>query len=241
MSYAIVTPIWKECLTDAEFQNIAYTCSKVSDVDHYFIFPIGMNLEYYKKNFKNCLFKGFDPSSFKNIQNYNRLMLTSSFYKAFETYKGIVICQTDAIMLRALPERVFDFDYLGAPWMTPFRLNRARILGWRKFGWLLSILYIGELVFVGNGGLSWRKIDAFLNIEKHIKNSRISNPAINEDLVISYLGAKGLLNIPSRLVAEKVFVECDAVKMLNFDQVVGFHALEKFNPDLRKTILTTFS
>lgn len=240
MSYAIVTPIWKESLTDGEFRNVAFTYKNVFDVDHYFIYPSGMNLKYYADNFKDSRFIAFGASNFENVASYSRLMLTSDFYRSFDAYKGIVICQTDAIMLRGIPDSVLDFDYIGAPWCRPFRLNRARILGWRRIGWLLSKLGIGELVYVGNGGLSWRRVNAFRDIEEHMRNCCIQNSVINEDLVVAYLGARGLLDIPSPQLANDIFVEGGALKLLDHSGVVGFHALEKFNPDLLKLILKDF-
>jgi hypothetical protein len=240
MSYAIVTPIWKESLTDGEFRNVSYTFGNIFNIDRYFVHPAGMSLKYYTNTFRGARFIAFEESYFENVSSYSRLMLTSDFYRAFDAYMGIVICQTDAIMLRGIPDYVMDFDYVGAPWCRPFRLNRERIIGRRRLGWLLSKLNVGELVYVGNGGLSWRRVKAFLDIEKHMRTCRIQNSVINEDLLIAYLGARGLLDIPSPQLANDIFVEEAASNMVDSSRVIGFHALEKFNPDLLKLILKDF-
>jgi len=236
VNYAIVTPIWKESLTDSELRHVSFTHKNVDGVDHYFAHPVGMNLTYYKERFASGKYHAFDSYYFQSVSAYSKLMLTNDFYCAFDAYEAIVICQTDAFMLRGVPENVMEFDYIGAPWPTPFRLNRPRIEGNRRIGWLLSKLNIGKLVYVGNGGLSWRRIDAFRQIEGHLRRNGIRNPAINEDLVIAYLAAHNYLKVPTSQVAEGIFVEGNATNLSSCSGMVGFHALEKFNPKLMELI-----
>ena len=237
MNYAIVTPVWKPVLDKGETENVSFSLDNAGSVAHYFVHPASLDVAHYRRAYPNSDFIALDDRHFKSIPAYSRMMLTNGFYLPFRGHEGIVICQTDAVMLSALPGHVANFDYLGAPWRRPFRLNRARVEGRRRLGWVLATMGVGQLAHVGNGGLSWRRIQPFCSVEQLLVRAGVRRPSINEDLIVAYLGARGLLRIPAADVARAVFMEEDAAGLTDIPAVAGFHALDKFNPLLRAKLM----
>ena len=91
----------------------------------------------------------FENKFFKNIAGYNKLMLDLHFYSTFKNYKFMLICQLDALVLSNNLQFWVDqnYDYVGAPW----------------------VVEDGESIYfdsMGNGGLSLRKIDKFIEVLK---------------------------------------------------------------------------
>jgi len=104
----------------------------------------------------------FDDSYFNNIKSYNKLMLSEEFYKRFSDFKFILVHQLDAYLFK--DELDFwcdqDYDYIGAPWLRDERFL-VKIFRSKK-------VKKRDIIFnkVGNGGLSLRKVDTFLEITK---------------------------------------------------------------------------
>ncbi len=113
----------------------------------------------------------FAPHFFQGIHSYNRLMLSAEFYQRFTQYDYMLIHQTDVFLFRNDLEQWCQqgYTYIGAPWLIkrkykglgrillylraiPHRLQR------RPF---LPLDFGGK---VGNGGLSLRHINDFLQV-----------------------------------------------------------------------------
>ena len=65
-------------------------------------------------NFKKIYFKKY---YFESIDNYNKLCMSSEFYKQFSSYEYILICQLDVIVLsKKFLNNIFDrkISYIGA-------------------------------------------------------------------------------------------------------------------------------
>jgi len=117
----------------------------------------------------------FPDSDFRSVADYNRLMLSRSFYERFATYRYILIHQLDAFVFRDELAHWCqqDFDYIGAPWMARWALESSW-LDWFKAprGWLArrlsnrsgTWLRYATVNQVGNGGFSLRKVQAFLDV-----------------------------------------------------------------------------
>jgi hypothetical protein len=96
--------------------------------------------------------KKFNDRYFGSIQAHRDLILSEGFYRAFASYKFILIYHLDALVfsdqLRYWCD--MDFDFIGAPWVrhkdTPY------------YG---MPYYEGK---VGNGGFALKKVDSFLRI-----------------------------------------------------------------------------
>lgn len=172
----VIIPIYRQNPTVEDLISISRTFSVLKDYDITFIHPRKLNTEAYH-TFENANFLAFDDVFFKNIEGYNKLMLGSFFYESFEK-EYILICQTDAFIFKDDLKNWCqkNYDYIGAPWIRskdkiPFLkliwdkviynikalINYKNNQKWQKDK---SLMY-NE---VGNGGLSLRKREKFIEI-----------------------------------------------------------------------------
>lgn len=105
------------------------------------------------------------------IAGYNQMMLSREFYEMFADYEYILICQTDAWIFRDELEQWCDagYDYVAAPWPKRKIYDKPFIRHWLKLRRFLfksdkRILRQQGFNKVGNGGLSLRRVEAFINI-----------------------------------------------------------------------------
>ena len=105
----------------------------------------------------------------RGIVGYNEMMLSREFYEMFSDYDYILICQTDAWIFRDELIEWCDtgYDYVAAPWPKRKFYNRAVVRLWlaMRRRLLLSdkrILRQQGFNKVGNGGLSLRRVEAFI-------------------------------------------------------------------------------
>jgi len=152
---AIVIPIYKEFsdLDDAEKISLMQTCSILPAHDICFVTHKKININAYISNIplgiKTEIFI-FDESYFADIAGYNRLLLGYEFYKPFQMYSHILICQLDVFVFSDMLAHFVkkDYDYIGAPWFEGYNTaqKNSRIIG------------------AGNGGFSLRKVNSFLKV-----------------------------------------------------------------------------
>ncbi len=90
----------------------------------------------------------FDSRYFVSLISYSNLLMSSGFYRRFSRYDYLLIFQTDALILRGDLSTFIRLDkpYFGAPWIDK---NRAT-----------------QKLLIGNGGLSLRKVDYFIEITR---------------------------------------------------------------------------
>jgi Protein of unknown function (DUF5672) len=157
----VVIPIYKKQLNEFEVQSVEQCIKVLSEYVLHFIYPEGLNLDFYKKKFPRILhYIFFDEYYFKNLSSYNRLMLSVSFYSAFKKYLYMLVYQTDCYVFR---DDLFlwsskGYDYIGGIWFDDYHGNP----------------YSGAKIwYPGNGGLSLRKIKkikSLLSSKRPIKN-----------------------------------------------------------------------
>lgn len=158
-SCAVIIPIYKSQLTDFERRNIRISLTNLNLSDLYLVSPENLNID------KNILELGpfksikFSDDNFTSISSYSRLMLSKKFFNRFENYSHILICQPDAVILK--PELNYwinqPYDYLGAPWPDGFEL----VLKTKHIPLTEGIKC---KAYVGNGGLSLRRIKSCLDL-----------------------------------------------------------------------------
>lgn len=141
----VVCPIYKNQLNHFEEIAVRNNISKLEKHKFIFIYPKGLNIEYYKKiAFNNASFISLDRSHFHSIRSYNKLILSDLFWNLFKT-EYLLICQTDCWVFRDELHQwiTLSLDYIGAPWHEGFNhpIKGAKIIG------------------VGNGGFSLRHIE----------------------------------------------------------------------------------
>lgn len=148
---AIVIPIHREILDEDDLISLSQLDKKLKDYDKFVIMPEsifeGSWIESSIFGQDDYRFISFKNKYFRSVKSYNKLMLSYDFYNKFRSYKYILINQLDSIILNNnLNEWIsYNYDYVGAPWI----LKTCN-----------GYLHLGS----GNGGLSLRKVDTFLEV-----------------------------------------------------------------------------
>lgn len=160
----VVIPVYKQFndLKEAEKISLIQTYKVLNKYDIYLVTHEFIDIGPYKLN-TDIKFILFNELYFKNISGYNKLLMSKDFYNSFKTYDYMLLCQLDVFIFSDMVDYFTKqkFDYIGAPWFEGFHLasNDSKIIG------------------VGNGGLSLRKINAFistLNIFEPLRNRKMS-------------------------------------------------------------------
>jgi hypothetical protein len=179
---------------------------------------------------------------FRTIDHYNIMMLQPRFYAIFQQFEFILLCQPDAFLINKM-NNIFkeEYDYFGASWPKPYLLSE-------HFGQLLvnrGQWRYGKCTTVsaGNGGLSLRRVNASMEILRFgrtkpywHKIERVRKRKINEDLVFSFLGKQLGFRVPEKVEAEKYFVETNDFDPQCLGELIGFHALEKYQPEKERML-----
>lgn len=131
--------------------------------DIYIVAPENLDLSEYKKIIPRLSVKRINPEWMSSLLNYNKLKLSTFFYKLFSGYKYLLTYELDAFVFKDNLDYWCEknYDYIGAPWFE----------GWddpehQRDG--------NSLVAVGNSGFSLRNIKA---ITKAIKSIYYIDPS----------------------------------------------------------------
>jgi hypothetical protein len=241
-SLAIVTPTFRSNLTAVEFKRISLTLKMNSSFQHFFVIPKSLDIKILRDYFPESRFKKYNDAFFLSKYSYSDLMLSPFFYQSFNNFENILICQLDAFLLRNIEPVLNErFIYLGSAWNPSIFVTQIR-----------SKIYFNRIRFPspfthelqsGNGGLSLRNTTKIFEILKLTKKSKVLNSFINEnrgsneDILIVYLLKKFGIPVIPRTIANKFFIESTSEANYNFAEIYGFHALNKFNPELEKSLL----
>jgi len=172
-SIAILIPIYKDVLTQAEKASlhqvikilgsypILFVCSKNLATDIYKEYCIEFGIEV-----SEIKFIRFNPYYFSSISGYNKLLISYSFYKRFSSFKYVLIYQLDAWVFKDDLQYWCDknYDYIGAPWFE---------------GWVHANAD-SKFIGAGNGGFSLRKISAHLKVLTSFKYLRAPGLFVKE-------------------------------------------------------------
>lgn len=165
---AVVVPLYKESMTEAEAFSFRTTLTVLSKHDIYVICPERLrdyftvlqqntSLEFGVEYFKNEYFSG--------IPGYNNLLMSIDLYRRFGSYEYILIVQTDALVFSDQLNEWCDcnYSYIGAPWFKSQEYPE------------LPLIFLG----VGNGGFSLRKVRDFIRVlssPRYIPNVMVKSP-----------------------------------------------------------------
>lgn len=145
----VVIPIYKNDLDPFEKTSLYYCKHNLNN--HYIlvISPQSLSkdqifLDFLKKEKLKVHY--FEDSFFDGINGYNSLMLNLNFYKTFFNYQYMLIYQLDVLVFsnNLLQWAQKGYDYIGAP--------------------ILTDEDVPSLETFGNGGLSLRKIQTFIDV-----------------------------------------------------------------------------
>lgn len=151
---AIVIPAYKVEISGFEEISFRQVLRLFKKYPIYLAVPQGLELAAYdqiaEQEGQKIQYCFFDPGYFSSVEGYNRLLVSTDFYKKFHNYDYILIHQLDAFVFEDQLEHWMEkgFDYVGAPWLENFAESS------------------GEDAFtgVGNGGLSLRKVKSALKV-----------------------------------------------------------------------------
>lgn len=162
---AIVVPIYNPEVSQQEQIALQHLLVNLPNHHKIAIAPHGLNLS---KQFSDFELKIFPSDYFTSTSSYSKLLLSRSFYEAFQDYEYILIYQLDALVFsNTLTDWCScDLDYIGAPWFKP---NKGPSEGFSR---------------VGNGGLSLRKVASFLRVLDPLRSAAISRPLWKQLLTI---------------------------------------------------------
>jgi hypothetical protein len=151
--HAIVIPIYQKALSQNDLFSIKNAVSVLSRHDVYFVGPthlIGFLHALTAQFERPVRVQTFADRFFGSIDGYNRLMLSSLFYEAFQDYQYILISQTDSLVFRDELDiwAKKSYSYIGAPWFEGFTQPTMPL----------------QLTSVGNGGFSLRNVQDFLRV-----------------------------------------------------------------------------
>ena len=235
---AVVIPIYKKELSKFEWTNLKISLQNLIDHDVYIIAPEHLNLAFVLNKLGKIKIKQFDDKSFSSISNYSKLMLSKEFFSLFNDYSHILICQTDAIVIRQDLQHWLDqpYDYIGAPWPNGYELTI-------KTKHIPLPEGIKCKTYVGNGGLSLRRIVGCTNLMDEFED--IHNEWINhghaEDLfygLVGYLSTE--FRLPNVITAANFSHETEPdfmYSLIGNKLPFGAHGFDKYpNKNLEKFI-----
>lgn len=240
-SVAIVIPVYKSVSTESEKLSLRQCMTVLGKYPVKIIKPQHLEFPELKEEFPNIEYVSFDDNYFKGIDAYNRLMISSDFYKTFADYEFILIYQLDAFVFRDdLSEWCKKgFDYIGAPSLHKEEFDRLPASSKDVFADALS-----SNRFVLNGGLSLRRVSAFL---RYLKIYNLVYPAWvgNEDMLFSQeatrlIPMKLFLKLPTWKEALRFsFEKSPAATFEITDRKLPFacHAWERYDPEFWSTFI----
>jgi hypothetical protein len=235
---AVVVPIYKKELDALEQYSLDYSLATLVGREIFFVGSVELDRHYYFKRYGSIPFVAFNDACFQTITGYNRLLLSTAFYKQFTHYDFILVLQTDAITLR--DELDFwcgqPFDYVGAPWPDGYELfvNAGKFEGGN-----------GRRVraMVGNGGLSLRRVYKCLSLLEEFADivSLFDRTGSSEDLFFSVMGTlSGDFIIPNEMIASRFSLELKPsyYHAVNGGRLpMGSHAWWKYEPEFWRPYL----
>lgn len=232
----VVVPVYQEKLSTKEMNFYNHNCKILCNYHFVLVAPDGLDVSSYINDY-TLEVQYFKSHFFKNISGYNRLMMSDSFYKRFEEYRYMLICQTDALIFKdeLLDWCRKDYDYIGAPWINKPIFLLQYVIVKKGIGYALDMLFRNNLFrAVGNGGLSLRKISSFIEALNLDKNAVKWN--VNEDFYWSFFARikRKPLSKPSAREAALFSIELNPKKLMKKQNNIlpmGIHAWERYDAE----------
>lgn len=211
---AVVIPYYHDQLTELERLSYKNCLEVLKDHPIILVIPEGMLIK--EQPLKNKIIYETVPKQWlESVDSYNRMMLSKEFYGRFEPYRYILIFQLDAFVFSDFLIRFcnYDYDYIGAPWLTGMKYLRTL----EKGVW-----------YVGNGGFSLRKVSAFLDV---LDRTSTNDVDIHEDIFWASCDSTHFrvapFDIALKFAFEKDVRQCYSLN--GCELPFGCHAWEKYD------------
>ena len=230
----VVMVLYKPLLKDFERKNIRLMMKYLSEYNWYFVVPENRKVELPSNDSIQINFIRLNEIYFHSINGYNKLLLSSSFYKLFTNVSDyVLIVQPDVTVVNNFNEKILEHHiiYYGARWANPLQLYP--VFG-RKFSGLFNRLGLSRFSkwrVIGNGGLSIRKVADFVNASSKLHAMLWMD---SEDLYFALQWDLTYLIEYSDL--KDYFIEFQAREKQHIGLEFGYHALDKNNPNFLEKI-----
>ena len=235
-SLLILTPIWKDKLDYNELNNLQISLSFNSEFDHAFFHGKNLDLSFYKLNFPESKYYSFESFEFDTIERYNYLLQSYLFYSSFIDFDYILILQLDALLVKNVsPLLLLNFDYIGAPWDNGYKVP-SLLFQIKIFSLILKKVGFYKKCYVGNGGLSLRKVKIFVKLTHKYKPIKW----LNEDFKFALLIKNNFLTAPNYTESKLFFFEKINTDVNELPDVYGFHAIQKYYPSLYSRLISLY-
>lgn len=233
-SVAIVIPVYRAEFTEAEKASLKQCFHVLSRYPVKLIKPQSLNLKWIADEYNKVEFVSFDDVFFNGVSAYNRLLTSTGFYKVFSDYEFILIYQLDAFVFRDELAEWCErrFDYIGSPSLHQQEFDHLPEGSGQAFAHALSS---GR--FVLNGGLSLRRVPAFI---RYLKIYDRFYPAWkgNEDMLFSQeatrlIPMKLFMKLPTWQEALRFSFEkspAASYELTNHQLPFACHAWERYDP-----------
>ena len=261
----VVIPVYQSSLTAYEQISLDQCLRVLGQHPIILATPRSLDVSYLTNPHPQLQVRAFDDAFFKNVQSYNRLMLSEDYYQTFTDFEYMLIYQLDAFVFRdELTEWCQKgYEYIGAPWLrdrdfadwkdeTVFNIKKKIAI------WLdlkkddgVTPREITSLNGVGNGGFSLRKIPSLLRWIRFYKKKiadyeKIHAHQYNEDVFwgIEINRYFPLISVPDFRTALRFSVEFypeRAIQTYNNGQLpFGCHAWNIHGTDYWRPIFATY-
>lgn len=230
-SIAIVTPLYKKKPSAAELASLAHSFGVLGKRRRFIVAPDALDLYEYGDVLNGCEIIRLEARHFESVATYSRLMLSKHFYQLFDAFDYMLLFQPDSIVFRDELDSWCElgYDYIGAPWPNGLDIHPFSIRFCPLTDSLLYRLYKPIRKYVGNGGLSLRKISTALEtLDRHWLVARNWN--VNEDLFWSIYSRK----VPRVKEASMFSIEQEPSSYYRANGnllPLGCHAWEKYEPE----------
>lgn len=155
--FCIVIPVYKKdlnCVEEVSIQRLNKIVGK-KNYDVYLVCPDSLDTTEYDKYFSKLKIERFADKYFQSTATYSQLCVSYDFYDRFSNYQYMLIYQLDCYIFE---DKIRDwcnkgYDYIGGPILST------------DCGWdTVKKSQKKYQPYVGNGGLSLRKIEVFKEI-----------------------------------------------------------------------------
>jgi len=219
---AVVIPSHTKSLKYNEIVSLKQVRKVLGNFDIYFLLPDSLEIDY---GCSDIVEKRYPDENFASTREYNKFMLNPSFYQDFCFYEYILVYQLDAFVFKDNLKEFCDlgYDYIGAPWIEGVYFRKSS----KESMW-----------YVGNGGLSLRKVSSFIKWTESIRYNSYIN-YINEDLLIAAYGSP-ILDIAPMDVAASFSIETEFDRCMQLTKghlPFGCHAWERYTFYLWKKLI----
>lgn len=229
----VVIPVYKQKPDVWEQVTFQKVREKFETTDTYFVMPQSLGEDSYRQY--GFQVKRYPDRFFKSERTYTRLLLKPAFYREFQEYEYMLIIQPDVWLLKGdkelLPFMEEGLDYIGAPWPTGKIIYKYTFRG---IGYVPKFISCPKTCYVGNGGLSFRRVQGVLDLLKRYRIQAFLWNRSGEDTFFAYYGSgESGFRVADASMASRFALETDAAERLQEGaRPIGIHAWQKYAPHI---------